>query len=73
MDAVLSKLVKDMIADILAELLEDTDDSVGWLLLHTEKKDRIIKSFIKQAGISLSPDRTEDVKLYIRGSPDITV
>ena len=30
-------------------------------------------SIIKQAGISLSPDGTEDTKLYVRGLPDITV
>ena len=36
-----------------------------------EKKDSIIKSF-KQAGISISPDGTEDTKLYLRGLPDTT-
>ena len=88
MDTILNKLVKDKIGDILEEVLEgveETDESVGrrrilitqavgkaWLWLHTEKKDSIIKSF-KQAGISLTPNGTEDTKLYIRGLPDITV
>ena len=88
MNTILNNLVKDKTADILEELLEadeEIDDSVGhrsimitqcswqaWLWLPTEKKDSIIKSF-KQAGSSLSPDGTEDTKLYIRGLPDITV
>jgi len=90
MDTILNKLVKDKIADILEETLEEleddnTDDSVGcrrilitqavgqaWLWLHKEKKDSIIKSF-KQAGISISPDGSEDTKLYVHSLPNITV
>ena len=81
MDTVLNKLVKDKIADILEELFEGaerTGDSVGhrrilsWKSMALVKKDSIIKSS-KEAGISLSPDGTEDVKFYVRGLPDITV
>ena len=88
MDTVLNKLVKGKIADILEEKLEvveERDEGVGrrrilitqevgeaWLWLHIEKKESIIKSF-KQEGIPISPDGTEDTKLYVRGLPDITV
>ena len=41
-------------------------------LVTYREKESIIKSF-KQAGISISPDGTEDMQLYVRGLPDITV
>ena len=67
------------------EAVEETDEGVGrrpilitqavgeaWLWLHIEKKESIIKYF-KQAGTSISPDGTEDTKLYVRDLPDNTV
>jgi len=41
-------------------------------LVHTERRDNIIKSF-KQADIYISPGETEDGKLYVRSLLDITV
>ena len=68
MDAILNKPIKDKIADILEQkewrrqmivLAVIAFSSLKQLDKHGWRKDSIIKSF-KKAGISISPDGTED-------------
>jgi hypothetical protein len=44
----------------------------AWKRLHNEKKDVIINSF-RQVGLSLSPDRSEDLEIKIKDVEGIEV
>jgi len=83
----ISKLVKDKIADILEETSQSEQQNItvgerriaithavaaAWLWLHQYKRDTIIEAF-EQTGISLCPSGKDDHKLHVRGVPDLVV